>query len=57
MNGVIRLDKSKIEMIKDTEETEFEKTGLDANVLERMSVKERDKVLREAGLDPEEYAF
>ncbi len=37
--------------------TDFEVSGLDAEELEFMDVKERRKVLEEAGLDPEVYDF
>ena len=51
------MDKNEIEMLKERAKTEFERTGLDANVLERMSLKEREKLLEEAGLNPKEYDF
>lgn len=45
------------DMIVKDERTEFEKSGLDAGVLERMSRQERRKVIEAAGLDPDEYDF
>lgn len=43
-------------VVKD-EMTEFEKTGLDASALERMSRQERRNVMEAAGLNPDEYDF
>lgn len=39
------------------EKTEFELSGLDAGELEMMCGRERRKVIREAGLNPDEYDF
>ncbi|MDO5541086.1 MAG: hypothetical protein Q4F83_13645 [Eubacteriales bacterium] len=43
-------------LVKD-ERTEFEKSGLNADELERMSRTERRKVIKAAGLDPDKYDF
>ncbi len=41
----------------DSDETEFELSGLDADELELMDSNERREVLEEAGLDPDDYDF
>lgn len=41
----------------DTEKTEFELSGLIAEELEVMTARERREVIREAGLNPDEYDF
>jgi len=37
--------------------TELELSGLNPDELEFMDIKERKRILREAGLDPEKYDF
>ena len=41
----------------ETEQTEFELSGLRAEELEVMTGKERREVMRTAGLNPDEYDF
>ena len=41
----------------ETEKTEFELSGLRAEELEVMTGKERREVMRNAGLNPDEYDF
>ena len=41
----------------ETEQTEFELSGLRAEELEVMTGKERREVMRNAGLNPDEYDF
>ena len=41
----------------ETERTEFELSGLRAEELEMMTGKERREVMRNAGLNPDEYDF
>ena len=41
----------------ETEQTEFELSGLRAEELEMMTGKERREVMRNAGLNPDEYDF
>ena len=41
----------------ETEQTEFELSGLRAEELEVMTVKERREVMSNAGLNPDEYDF
>lgn len=39
------------------EKTEFELSGLNADELERMSGVERRKIMKAAGLNPDDYDF
>lgn len=55
-----KKDKEKLPPITQTivkNDTKEELAGINPSELEFMSVKEREKVLREAGLDPKQYDF